>query len=141
MTAKEHNRTLGILFLVYLGLQIFGVMVGLIFLVAFSGYALNEMGGNDAIPVGIMVAAFGVGMFISILLLIPIAMAGWKLFKEKPNARIWGIIASVVALLSIPLGTILGIYGLWFLCGEQGKQYYEGGQIASHNPPPPNNWQ
>jgi len=70
--------------------------------------------------------------------------AGYKMLKEKAGARNWGIAASVVSLLSIPLGTALGIYGLWFLLGDEGKQFYLGGyrQQNMFNPPtPPQNWQ
>ena len=142
MTAQEHSKTLGILFLVYLGLQVLGVIIGLIFVVAFSGIILTNVNGNDAVPFAFIGIVFGVAMVISILLLIPIAFAGFKMFKEKSNAKIWGIIASIISLISFPIGTALGVYGLWFLLGEQGRQFYEGGQIASkYPPPPPNSWQ
>ena len=70
-----------------------------------------------------------------------VLFAGWKLLKEKTGARTWGIIASCISLLSVPLGTALGIYGLWFLLGDQGKQFYSGGNQMNQYPPPPNNWQ
>ncbi len=142
MTAKEHNKTLGILFLVYLGLQVLGLIVGLVVIIGFSGLLFSEMGTNDAMPLGLIVGMFGVILVVSVILLIPIALAGFKINKEKPNARIWGIIASIISLLSFPIGTALGVYGLWFLFGEQGKQFYEGGEIGIENPPPPpNSWQ
>jgi hypothetical protein len=65
------------------------------------------------------------------------------MFKERPNARVWGIIGSIVAMLNMPLGTAAGIYGVWFLFGEDGKRFYLGGaqqQQQMFNPPPPNNW-
>lgn len=70
--------------------------------------------------------------------------AGYKMLKEKAGARNWGIAASAVSLLSIPLGTALGVYGLWFLLGDEGKQFYLGGnrqQNMFNPPPPPQNWQ
>jgi hypothetical protein len=62
---------------------------------------------------------------------------------DKPGARNWGIAASIICLLSVPLGTALGVYGLWFLFGEEGKRHYlGGGDYAPRSfPPPPNNWQ
>jgi len=69
-------------------------------------------------------------------------MAGWKMLKEKTVGRTWGIAASIISLLSFPLGTALGIYGLWFLFGEGGKNFYRGGNsINNFPPPPPNHWQ
>ncbi len=78
-------------------------------------------------------------------------IGGYKLFKEKANARTWGIIGSVLSCLSFPLGTAAGVYGLWFLSGDQGKQMYLNpalpqsmfGQPKFENQPapPPNSWQ
>ena len=33
------------------------------------------------------------------------------------------IIAAIVVLPIIPLGTMLGAYGLWFFCSAQGRKY------------------
>jgi hypothetical protein len=78
-----------------------------------------------------------------VIFVIPQLLGGWKLLKEKPAARIWGTVGSVVALLSFPLGTAVGIYGLWFLFGDEGKRFYlPGGNAAVNNfQPPPHNWQ
>lgn len=38
---------------------------------------------------------------------------GWALLNRKPWARILTIILSILSLLSFPIGTIVGIYGLW----------------------------
>ncbi len=144
MTGREHSRLLGIFFLVQGGLQVFG---GLIMFLIYGGLGAFMMSqsrrseeqamGGIFIIVAIVVAAF-VLLFAGFSLL-----TGWKLFKQQQSARIWGIIASCLVLLGFPLGTALGIYGLWFFFGEAGKQYYRGIGDASNNfpPPPPNNWQ
>ena len=55
------------------------------------------------------------------------------------------IVGSIVSCLSFPIGTAAGVYGLWFLFGDLGKQFYLGSspQYAFQNPPapPPNSWQ
>jgi hypothetical protein len=143
MTAKEHNRTLGILFLVYFGLQLFGIIIGILVGFLFAGVAISEMNHSDTAPLVIIAVGVVIAIAISALLLFPIGMAGWKMFKEKPNSKIWAIIASVIAVLNFPLGTVLGVYGLWFVLGDQGKQFYEGKDpIGSfQRPVPPNSWQ
>lgn len=145
MTAREHNRTVGILLLAYLGLQLVGIVIGVLFGMMFAGIAVVEATShsNDAIPLLFVGAFVIVALLFSALLLVPIGVGGWKMFKEKPNAKNWGIAGSVIALLNFPLGMALGIYGLWFLLGDQGKQFYEGGSsMTSFNtPPPPNSWQ
>lgn len=145
MTAKEHNKLLGIFMLVQGGLQIFG---GILCAVIYGGMGLSFMSraqtseertvGNILLIMAIVVVPVVLifaGLFLT---------AGWKLFKEKAGARTWAIVASIIALLGFPLGTALGIYGLWCLFGERGKQFYANGgnQIDFNQPPaPPQNWQ
>lgn len=47
------------------------------------------------------------------------ALGGYALRRPLPWGRPAGIALSVVALLSFPLGTALGIYGLWALLRER----------------------
>lgn len=145
MTAREHNRTVGILLLAYLGLQIVGIVIGVVFGLMFAGIAMVEANtnGNEAVPLMFFGVFFVVILLFSALLLVPVGLGGWKMFKEKPNAKTWGLVASIIAMLNFPLGMALGIYGLWFLLGDKGKEFYEGGgSLATYNaPPPPNSWQ
>ena len=48
-------------------------------------------------------------------------VTGWKMQNQKQGASTFGIIASFLCLFSIPVGTALGIYGLWFYTQRQGK--------------------
>jgi len=148
MTAKEHNKLAGILLMAHGGMQalvmlIIGVVYGIL------GAAMIASGGGEKGE-----AAFvGVFFIIFVVVLVIVAalfcgsqiLGGYKLFKEKPNARTWGIVGSIVSCLSFPLGTAAGVYGMWFLFGEEGKKFYLGG--ASHQmidppqAPPPNSWQ
>ena len=45
--------------------------------------------------------------------------AGIGLLKLRPWGRILGIVMSIVNLLYIPIGTIVGIYGLWVLFSKE----------------------
>ena len=40
----------------------------------------------------------------------------------RPWARIVGIIVAILSLLNIPLGTIVGVYGLWVLFSKETEQ-------------------
>lgn len=144
MTAAEHNRTLGILFLVYAGLQILGLIFGGIMMIGGMGMAFAQSRPGDGLPIGLITIFVLVMLVFAAILIIPVLLAGLKMRKEHPSARGWGIAASIISLLNFPLGTILGIYGLWFLFGDLGRQYYLGGMNPSQNaypPPPPNSWQ
>lgn len=143
MTAKEHNNLLGIFFLVQAGLQIFGGIVAVIIYVAMGAFMVTSVRESEAQAMGgffIIMAVF-VGIFV-LLFAAFYGFAGMKIRRGESIGRVLGIIGSALALLSFPLGTALGIYGLWFLLGEQGKAFYNNHQMASSNPPPPpHGWQ
>ncbi len=64
------------------------------------------------------VVALVVGGFLA-LLGVPGLLAGWGLFAEKVWARPLSIILGVFHLLSVPIGTAIGIYTLWVFLQEQ----------------------
>jgi hypothetical protein len=37
-------------------------------------------------------------------------------------------------------GTAVGVYGLWFVFGDQGKAFFDGPDFIPPPAPPPNNW-
>jgi hypothetical protein len=145
MTARDHSKLLGIFFMIQGGLQLFaGVLVGLIyggmgvmFLSTARRAEEQTMGGIFlvmSVVIGLLILALAAFDFLT----------GWKLHKQKSSARTLGIIASCLSLLSFPLGTALGIYGLWFFFGDAGKNYNYGNETAGNNfssPPPPQSWQ
>ncbi len=147
MTARDHNNLLGIFFMIQGGIVAFvGVLMALLYL-GIGGFVMsNAHRQDDQVAGGIMM---GVGVVVGIIL---IGMAsveiftGIKIRRVSPTGRIMGIIFSILALFSFPLGTALGIYGLWFLLGDMGKGLYLGGSAAPvgsfnpPNPPPPNSW-
>ncbi len=127
MTAKEHNKIIGILHLVEGGLQIFGAIILAIFLLGFGFYLKTGNSFQDAEWWGNLLFIIAIALaLLSFLLAFVNLIAGWKMLKEKSGARTWGIVASIICLLNIPLGTIIGAYSLWFLFGVEGKEMYSG---------------
>jgi hypothetical protein len=147
MTAKEHNRLAGIFLMVHGGFQA-AVMIFMCVFYAIVGSAVafgNSDNGGAIVGLA-FIAVVAVIAVVSVVFILPQLLGGYMLLKEKRNARTWGIIGSILSCLSFPLGTAVGVYGLWFLFGEQGAQFYLGG--SSHRsfqtppePPAPNSWQ
>jgi hypothetical protein len=145
MTARDHNKLLSVLYFVLAGLQLLGGAVfGLIYIVIGGAALSTARRDEDQILGGIFL---GLGLIIGLVMLVLGAVtlfAGFKVRKEQPVGRILGIIISVLILLNFPLGTALGIYGLWFFLSETGKNFYAGLPYASATPPAPpnpNSWQ
>jgi small-conductance mechanosensitive channel len=144
MTAKEHNNLLGIFILIQGGLTIF---VGLLLVLIYGGMGVALMGAgpdDGARMAGGMI--FVIGLIVAVVVIAFSALylyTGFKIRKQQSIGRTLGIIVSVLSLFSFPLGTALGIYGLWFLLGDMGKELYLGQPtgFATSPPPPPNSWQ
>ena len=87
MTAVEHRKTIAMIFF-FLGL-------------------LNFLGW-------IAVGGWQLGEWMFLIYSIFFIITGWKLHNETVGARIFGVIACLISIPSFPIGTIIGIYGLWF---------------------------
>lgn len=124
MTARDHNKLLSIFFLIHGALQVFGVVVAIIFLSYIANTVATsrvEGGGNVAALIvggiiGVVIAAF--------LFVIPPLVAGYGMLKGKSWARMAGMVAGGISLIGFPLGTALGVYALWFLTNDEGKRLY-----------------
>ena len=145
MTAKEQNKLAGIFLMVHGALQaVIMLILGLIY-GGFGAmmFATSRREEEQFAAVAIVIVMIFLLVF-SLVFIIPQLVGGWKMLKERPNARTWGIVGSIVSCLSFPLGTAAGVFGLVFLFGEGGRQFYLGGgprHYAPPQPPPPSSWQ
>lgn len=144
MNAKEKNKLVGIFLLVHGGIQAL-IMLMLVLIYGVMGISIAASARRqEEQTVGLVfIAMIAFVVIFSLILIVPQLIGGWKIYKEAPNARTWGIIGSIVSLMSFPLGTAAGIFGLVFLFGADGKSFYLGGREYTPNSfqPPPNNWQ
>lgn len=113
---ETHVKVLGVLHIVLGGL---GVLAGLGLLALFGGIAgvvdatASSQDAQVAIPILNIIAwaLFGFLFIISI----PGIIAGMGLLQFQNWARILTIVLSALDLLNVPIGTALGVYGLWVL--------------------------
>ena len=145
MTARDHNKLLSIFFFIHGGLQLLGgVFVVLIYGILGGAMMSNSRREDEQMIGGIfLVLAVVVGV-IMLLFAGLYLFGGLKMLREQKIGRTLGVVGSIMALLGFPLGTALGIYGLWFLLGDEGRGFYEGldrGGMNYTQPPPPNSWQ
>ena len=79
-----------------------------------------------------MMMAIGVGVAVLITVLsLPQIIGGWGLTRFRPWARILMIVVSILNLFHIPIGTALGVYGLWVLFNDDTKRLFETGGVPS----------
>jgi hypothetical protein len=106
---EQHIKILGWLYLV---LGALGVVVG-VFVFLVMGIAGAASGEADA-----ALAAGGIGFFVALVIAVfslPNLIAGWGLLKHKSWSRMLAIVLGAISLLSIPIGTLIGIYTIWAL--------------------------
>ncbi len=120
---REHIRILAILNIV-LG------ALGLLAVIAICGVAgiAGIIAGHlpvirpFAIPIlGVILAAV---CLVVLVLSLPGIIAGIGLLNLRPWARTLAIVLSVLNLVHVPLGTALGIYGLWVLLQEETERIF-----------------
>jgi hypothetical protein len=112
-------------------------LIGIVILLIFGGAAgfiaagIHDATGVDSEHGGLAAPiAMLIGLCIAGFLLIlsaPSIIGGWGLIKGKSWSRVLMIVISALHLLSFPIGTALGIYGLWVLLNEQSRQFLDGG--------------
>jgi hypothetical protein len=133
MTPQDHNKIIGIMHLIWGGfnaLTLFIVMA--IFLAILGGISRDP----HAPPA--LFAVFGLfGPFaalIAVALTLPPILAGYAMLKRKSWAKVAGIVAACLTSLSMPFGTALTVYTLWFLCGPEGDKLYKKGAPYAYEP-------
>jgi hypothetical protein len=120
-----HVKVLGVL---YIALSLFGLMAAL-FLGLAVGTASGIVGLNaDAKDAAIALPIIGIAGTMLVVFLIALSVPGLivgiGLLKFHPWARILGIVLSVINLIHIPFGTIVGIYGLWVLFNKDTEKLF-----------------
>jgi hypothetical protein len=114
----QHIRILAMLYIIFGAL---GLVLAVLVLVAGLGGSFMQ-GDRDAAIAGGTCATVA-AVFIAILSL-PNLIAGIGLKNRRPWARMLTIVLPILNLFQFPLGTALGIYGLWVLLNEQSKTYF-----------------
>jgi hypothetical protein len=68
-------------------------------------------------------------MFLTVFAL-PGLVTGYGLLQRKPWARIVGIVLSAINLINIPIGTVIGVYGLWVLLSKDTEPLFDGNPVV-----------
>lgn len=132
MQGKDHNLILGIGFIAeFVIFLLTSLLIFAVFALQIGVGIKNNLNFETLVPViGIYLVSIALPLIISIAF----GIASYRMLKNRNNARIWGIISSILSLpMIIPLGLIIGIYGLWFFFSEAGRQYYQSNNQTIYN--------
>jgi hypothetical protein len=122
---QTHVKVLAVIYLAVGGLMLCGAL----FLGLGSGVAAGIVGASadpDDAAIAIPILGFAgtaLAVFLGLFAL-PSLITGYGLLYYKPWARIVGIILSAISLINIPVGTIVGAYGLWVLLNKDTERLF-----------------
>ena len=123
---NTHVKVLGVLYLV---VSAFFLLACAFIFIAISGTAgivgVAADPGDAAIAIPVLGFAGATLALMLLVLALPGLLAGWGLLLYKPWARILTIVLSALNLINFPIGTILGIYGLWVLLNKETERLFE----------------
>lgn len=140
---KSHLNLLAIFYYVKAGLSLFGALICLIEVIVgiFMIVGSQQSSGQDAemlLVMGIIWTCIGgIIFFTSTILGVLQIMAGRNLQKHK--GRTFCLVVAVITALSIPLGTILGIFTFIVLSRPSVQQMFNGNQSTVAKPRPISN--
>ncbi len=133
MTPQDHNKVIGIMHLIWGGFNALIMMIMIPFFLMFMGII-----GSDPHAPPEMAAIFGLFgammLFFALLFGLPPILAGYAMLKRKSWAKAAGVVAACFEALSMPVGTALCVYTLWFMFGGEADRLYKGENV------PPQDW-
>ncbi len=130
-----HIKILGWIHVIF---GVFGILAGLVVFTILGGIAgvaglSGDVDGRTAAPILVLIGIFV--LMILIVLSVPGLIGGLGLLYFKPWARILMIILSALHILNIPIGTILGVYGLWVLVNPETEALFAHRGVLPYAPP------
>lgn len=119
---ETHVKVLGVLNIVSGAL---GLCSALVLGLVFAAGAVGASADPDAAVALPIIGLTGITLVLFVAAAsLPAVIIGYGLYRLRPWARIAGIVLSILSLLVFPLGTALGIYGLWVLFSTEGARLF-----------------
>jgi len=132
---QTHIKVLGVLYLAVGGCMLLAAL----FLVLTLGGVASIVGAtaephDAAIAIPILgIAGTALATFLGVFAL-PSLITGYGLLNFRPWSRVAGIVLSAISLINIPLGTVVGAYGLWVLLNKETERLFNNLPVSSSTP-------
>jgi hypothetical protein len=121
---ETHVKVLGALQIVMGAFGLFSALT-LVLVFGVASSAVGMSGDPDAafaLPIIGITGMALVGFLVALSL--PSVVVGIGLLQHRPWARIAGIVLSILGMMMIPFGTILGVYGVWVLFSKETERLF-----------------
>jgi hypothetical protein len=123
---RTHVKVLGVLYL-----AVGACMLLLALFLALTMGSVTGIVGATAEPqdAAIAIPILGIAGMALVTMFgvfsLPSLITGYGLLYFKSWARIVGIVLSAVSLINFPLGTAVGVYGLWVLLNKETERLFD----------------
>jgi hypothetical protein len=112
---ETHVRVLAVVYIVFSAL---GTIAALMVATGASG--------RDAAIALPVIGLTGTALFAFLLIVsLPGLVAGIGLLSYRPWARTLTLVLSALNVINVPLGTLVGVYGLYVLLSEEGARLFK----------------
>jgi hypothetical protein len=126
-----HVKVLGSLQIALGVMGLFGALV-LVFVFGGAATAIGASGDPDATVALPLVGITGMALVTVLATLsLPSVIIGIGLIRLQPWARVAGMVVSILSLMMIPFGTIVGVYGLWVLFSKDTEKLFARGNAIT----------
>jgi len=128
---SEHVKLVGILWMAYSALHVVG---GLLILMAAKLFLVRMIEIPNGPPPEVLMWLRPLASLFGWLILAKAAvgfLTGWGLLQHEGWARVLALVMAFLALLSVPIGTALGIYTLWVLLPSESEKEYNAMATAA----------
>jgi len=122
---ETHVKVLGALQIALGSLSLLAAFV--IMVVFIGGAGAVSVSGDPDVRIALPIIGITGTALVSFLVVVslPSIITGIGLFGLRPWARIAGIVLSILGLMMIPFGTIVGIYGIWVLFSKETERLFD----------------
>jgi hypothetical protein len=125
-----HVKVLGSLQIALGAMVLFGALV-LVFVFGGVTSAMSVSGDPDAQMALPIIGVTGMALVTCLAAVgVPSVIIGIGLIRLRPWARIAGMVISILSLMMIPFGTIVGVYGLWVLFSKDTERLFTTGSVG-----------
>ena len=125
-----HVKVLGSLQIALGAMVLFGALV-LVFVFGGVTSVMGASGDPDARVALPIVGITGMALVTCLAAVgVPSVIIGIGLIRLRPWARIAGMVISILSLMMIPFGTIVGVYGLWVLFSKDTERLFTSGSVG-----------
>ena len=117
---KTHVNILGWVMIIVNAILL---MLGLLIFLFFSGIGM-AVGTEDPIAPRVLILVGTVALIIIAISALPGIISGAGLLRRQNWARYVALVVSFLGLMNIPIGTIMGIYGIFVLVQRSAEGYF-----------------